>query len=105
MTNLFDGIFNFYYTYYPNSSISNLVKVRASSSLGGRGNPIYVIDPAVTATSIDANWISQNIENSSFTVIFQRDKLMITSYSLRARLDKNINTPLEWIVEGSNDLK
>ena len=31
--------------------------------------------------------------------------LKLSSYSLRARLDKDINTPLEWILEGSNEMK
>ena len=50
------------------------------------------------------NWLSQSYENSSFMIIFQRDILMLTSYSLRARLDLDYNMPKEWVLEGSNDL-
>ena len=99
----FDGIFNFYHTHYPNTAIKKLVKVKTSSEWGGRGDPYYVIDPNISSSSIETNWLSDSIENSSYMVIFQRDLLQLTSYSLRSRLDKNYNTPKEWILEGSND--
>ena len=100
----FDGIFNFYHKYYPGASIQNHVKIKTSSDFPGRGNPYYVIDPKITSTELTMNWLSESYENSSFMIIFQRDILMLSSYSLRARLDNYYNLPKEFVLEGSNDL-
>ena len=100
----FNGIFTFYHTYYPRTSIQKFVKVKTSSDYGGRGSSYSVVDPNITMNTDKMNWLSKSEENSSFMIIFQRDILKLSSYSLKARVDQGFNTPREWVLEGSNDL-
>ena len=61
-------------------------------------------DPKITSSSREYGWQSDSIENSSVTITLLRDRLKISSYSLQTRKDRDVNTPYEWILEGSNDL-
>ena len=98
----FDGIFSTLYKYRRNS-IKKIVKVEASTTLSGRGNPYNVIDPEIEGTTPSTNWISRSFANSSITFTFLRDRISLSSYSFRSRRDAWINMPLEWDLYGSND--
>lgn len=104
MTANFHGIF---YTFYKNyrSSIKNIVKVEASTTISGRGDPYCTIDPDVAGTSNEDTWISEDKENSSIEYTFLKDKVSLTAYSFKSRGDWGENNPLEWNLYGSNDKK
>ena len=72
-----------------------------SSTLGGRGDAFLVFDLRHDFKSY--SWISDNEENSSIVIQFIRDKLSLSSYSVKMRTDFSYNYPLEWNLEGSND--
>ena len=93
---IFKGIFYSYFTNHSSKHINRLVKIKASST--NFGNPINLLKPN------SGNWQSKNIENSSLTITLLRERLMISSYSLKSRTDWSYNTPYEWVLEGSNDL-
>lgn len=100
----FRGIFYSFIKHHPKSSITDFVNVTASSSFSGRGDPIIVIDPRRTASISGEGWMTNSEENSSITFTLLRDNLTLHSYSLKSRIDYSCIYPLEWILEGSNDI-
>ena len=98
----FNGIF---YTFYKNyrKNIENIVKVEASSTILGRGDPYCTIDPNVTGELNSNTWISESDVNSSIIYTFVKDKVSLISYSFRSRGDVDFNNPLEWNLYGSNN--
>ena len=87
--------------YFPTTSFDKLINVTPSSTLSGRGDAFLVFDPRHDFK--DYCWISENKENSSITIQFMRDKLSLSSYSVKMRTDFSYNYPLEWNLEGSNN--
>lgn len=99
----FRGVFYRMAKGFPTTKIEKLVNVSLSSFYKGRGDPYIAIDPRRSYTG--ATWLSTSEENSSYCVTFLRDNLTIKAYSIKSRTDKSTyNQPLEWILEGSNDL-
>ena len=49
-----------------------------------------------------SNWCSQHIQDSSFTIKFPRNSVMITNYTFLTRNIDVQNFPVNWKVEGSN---
>ena len=98
----FDGIFSAFYR-YRRDNIKKIVKVKASTTCNGRGDPYCVIDPEIEGTIDVTNWISEDVKNSSVTFTFLRDRISLSSYSFRSRRDTLLNMPLEWGLYGSND--
>ena len=99
---IFKGIFYSRFMHYSSKYINKLVKIKANST--NFGNPNNLLNPNVNGSLKEDNWQSLNIENSSLTITFLKERLKISSYSLKSRTDKTDNTPYEWVLEGSNDL-
>ena len=99
---IFKGVFYSYFMNHSTKHINRLVKIKANSTHFGK--PINLLDPNVNSSQREDNWQSRSIENSSLTITLLRERLKISSYSLKSRTDWTHNTPYEWILEGSNDL-
>ena len=79
--------------YFPLTLIDKLINVTPSSTLKERGYALLVFDPRHNFEKF--KWISENKENSSITIQFIRDKLSLSSYSVKMRTDYKYNYPLE----------
>ena len=100
---LFKGLFYSYYKKYSTSFINKFVKIEASSTNPTLGQPRVLIDPSIDSSNRTDNWQSSSTKNSSITLTLLKERLLISSYSLRARTDSNANMPLEFVLEGSNN--
>ena len=98
----FNGIFKELYDYYGERAFKRHVKI-SGDVVKGRGLPFTVIDPYFSNSTQNSNWISNDKENSSLTITFTRSKFLLNSYSVRSRLDNNMNHPKEWILEGTDN--
>ena len=100
----FDGIFTNIYKVCNNnlSLIKHHISVEADT-LEGRGSPWTVLDPSFAGTADKSNWISKNKPNQTFTVTFLDRAVLLSSYSIKSRLDVNAHHPLEWNFEASNN--
>ena len=104
--NYFKGVFYNLYNHFSKSEVNRIVSADASSVYPGRGEPGVVIDYTITDRQNILNyWASNHIENSSISIHFSGYKLSLYSYSFQSRCTNNGNYPLEWILEGSNDLQ
>ena len=101
-----NGIFNFTFSRFSSQFVySNIVNVSASSTYPGRGNPKIVINPYADKDAFRENWISKNEENSNITISFINHLFSIDSYTLQSRENHTYNSPLEIVLEGTNDMK
>ena len=101
----FHGIFYSYFKNYTKDQINKLVKIKTNGDNPTCGPPDGLINPDVNSSARTDNWQSSGKKNSSFTISLLRERILVSSYSLRSRLDADYNTPYEWVLEGSNDLK
>lgn len=101
---MFKGIFYSYFKNYSSKFINKLVKIEASTTSSSFGKPIILLNPDVNGASFTDIWQSESIENSSITISLLKERLLISSYSLKTRTFWSKNTPYEWVLEGSNDL-
>ena len=92
------GLFKFY-----QNQLTTYFSITASSTLEDRGSVQNVIDYSIDSTTNENTWISQDIENSSFTIEFLRTSFNLKSYSIQSRVDNIYNFPCEWSIEGSYD--
>lgn len=99
---MFKGLFYSYFKNYSSKHISKLVKITASTTNTVYQAPIILIDPNADSSKL---WQSNSFENSSITLTLLRERLLISSYSLKSRTGWNKYTPFEWVLEGSNDQK
>ena len=98
----FDGIINYFNQKYDSDKFNQIVVADASSTMYGRSKPNVVID----LKNRDKNypdWITEDFENSSFTVQFLRHRVKLSSYLLLGRYTNNWNFPYHWVLEGTND--
>ena len=103
-SNNFNGTFAYLFKHLTNYSVTNLVDVIASSTYPERGFVYNVINPYVSKTEIEENWLSKSIKNSSVTISFLKHSFSIDSYSIKSRQDKyDFNYPYEFVLEASND--
>ena len=102
-TDIFKGVMYSYFKNYSSESINKLVKIKASSTNANVGQANVLINPNINRNDKAGIWQSRSEENSSVTITLLRERLMISSYSLRSRTDRDHNNPYEWVLEGSND--
>ena len=102
--NDFDGLFMYLFTHYPETYIQQVVDASASSTYPGRPGPITAVNPTLEKIPYTKNWVSENVENSNFTISFIHCYFKIDSYTLQSRQGWDNNTPLEWVLEGTNDM-
>ena len=55
-------------------------------------------------TNLETHWCSQDLPNSSVIITFKKHLLKLTQYTMRARGDGNWAMPINWVIEGSNNL-
>ena len=101
---LFNGLFTYLFKTYPENPFSPFIQVNVSSSYANRADPLYVFVPEKNKNTTSQIWLSQSIPNSNYTITFKKNPFKLTSYSVRSRGDQSYNIPLEWILQGSNDL-
>ena len=99
-----NGLFMYLFSYYPETYIRQIVDVSASSTFPWRPEPFTAINPKINKSEYEKNWVSENVENSNFTISFINCHLIIDSYTLQSRQGWSNNTPREWILEGTNDM-
>ena len=89
------------------SQLHDIVQVTPSSTEIGWDSADSIVDffePHDEAQDqTDGNWASNNITNSSLTITFPYHHISATHYTFRTRGTSILNTPQQWIVEGSND--
>ena len=93
-----DGVFKYFTNY-----LHDLFLVEASTTQTERGSISNIIDQTIISNSNQNTWLSEAIENSSFTITFLYFPFKLESYSIKSRGDWDYNYPAEWIIEGSND--
>jgi len=99
-----DGLFKDY-TNQGITQLTSFARVEASSTYSDvRGKPISLIDHNITGSEQRYNWISKNVVGSYFIIHLNTHQIKVSSYSLRMRTDHSSNIPVEWKVEGSNNL-
>ena len=77
----FDGIINYFNQKYDSDKFNQIVVADASSTMYDRSKPYVVID-IKNKDNDYSDWISEDFENSSFTVQFLRHRVKLSSYSL-----------------------
>ena len=100
--NITNGLFAYLFKEF-NATVNHIVSISASSSYPTRGSPDAIINPYIIKNNYPEYWISQNKQNSSFSLSFRNHIFALDSYTMQSRNYIDYNTPLEWILEGSND--
>ena len=78
---IFKGVFYSYFMNHSTKHINRLVKIKASSTHFGK--PINLLNPNVNSSLREDNWQSLSKVNSSLTITLLRERLKISSYSLK----------------------
>ena len=102
-SDMLNGIFEHYSYKSTPKLFSKLFQIHASSVEPTRGDITTLIDHTINIASIEYNWLSENVPNSSFTISFIGHKFKIESYTFKGRTDNYMNIPGDWKAEGSND--
>ena len=101
-----NGLFNYtFYGYHSKHIYENIVTASASSIYDDRGDPKITIDPTYIKSTSNDEWISKSEVNSNITVSFIKHLFSIDSYTLKSRKGIEVNCPLEWVLEATNDMK
>ena len=90
-------------TSYDKNKFTSAVVASASSTLEGRANVSQVIDLVSPPTILD--WVSDNITNSNFTILFLKHRVKPSHYTLKGREGDHVNLPYQWILEATNDFE
>ena len=101
--NITNGLFAYLFKEFNINTVNRIVKASASSKYPTRGSPDVVINPYIIKDDESMYWISQNNQSSYFLLSFQNHIFALDSYTMLSRDYIDYNTPLEWILEGSND--
>ena len=102
---LLNGVFDKFESLMSLSDYRKLVKVTASSTFEGRGDPHVLVTHSSNSTSINDQWVSNPVKNSYFIITFLHHYFKLDSYSFKSRTSYHANIPAQWVVEGSNDME
>ena len=102
-TNIFDGLFSYLFKDYSAEEVVMIVNASASSTFPSRGSPIVTLNPYIKKNIVEDFWASDNIKNSSFSIKFHYHIFALHSYTIQSRDYQDYNTPLEWVLEATND--